>query len=159
MRPESHRGLPHWQKEGARYFLTWRLYGSLPLNVTADHWTTEGAKFVRADRLLDAGATGPRWLMQPAIAATVVKTLRECEEKGQLELGAWVVMSNHVHVVLRPRCDLSKVVSGIKACSARDANRLLARTGRQFWARTTSTGGSETRSKNSASQGTLNKIR
>jgi len=135
LKPETHSRLPHWQKEGATYFVTWRLHGSLPVCAAADFWTSEGAKFVRADRLLDAGATGPRWLMKPDIAASVARNLLECEANGQYELGAWVLMSNHVHVVLRPQFDLSKVISGIKARSARDANRLLGHAGRPFWAR------------------------
>lgn len=122
--------LPHWQKDGAAYFVTWRLHGSLPLNVVADLWTSEGAKFVRADRLLDAAATGPRWLLQAAIARSVVTILKN----SQCELGAWVVMPNHVHIVLRPYSDLPKAIAGIKACSVRDANRLLNRVGRPFWA-------------------------
>jgi REP element-mobilizing transposase RayT len=103
--------------------------------VTADLLTAEGAKFVREDRFLDAAAIGPRWLIQPAVAASVARILLESERKGQCELGAWVLMPNHVHVVVRPRFDLPKVVSWVKACSARDANRLLSRAGRPFWAR------------------------
>jgi REP element-mobilizing transposase RayT len=135
LQPEPHSRLPHWQKDGAAYFVTWRLHGSLPVGVTTDLWTTEGAKFLKADRLLDAGATGPRWLIRADIAGSVVKILLESEQKGQCELGAWVLMPNHVHVVLRPRFDLPKVISSLKALSARDANRLLRRTGRQFWAK------------------------
>jgi putative transposase len=135
VKPKPHCHLPHWQKEGGAYFVTWRLHGSLPSILTADLWTTEGAKFVEADRLLDAAATGPRWLLQPEVAGSVVSILLECEKNGQVELGAWVLMPNHVHVVLRPHVDLPKVISGIKAWSALDCNRLLGRTGRQFWAR------------------------
>ena len=130
-----HSRLPHWQKEAAAYFVTWRLYGSLPISATADCWTTEGAKLVIADRLLDADATGPRWLNQPEIAGSFVRNLLEGAEKGLYNLGAWVVMSNHVHLVLRPEFDLPRVISRIKACSARDANRLLGQTGLRFWAR------------------------
>ncbi len=135
MNPEFPSRLPHWQKQGAAYFVTWRLHGSLPLAVTADRWTTEGAKFVRADRLLDASATGLRRLKQPAIAASIVRILLQGRGSGEYELGAWVLMPNHLHVILRPRLDLPKVISGIKACSARDANRLLNHTGCPFWAR------------------------
>ena len=133
--PDYPRRLPHWQKESAAYFVTWRLHGSLPSSVIADCWTQEGPKFVRTDRLLDATASGPRWLLQPAIAGSVAKILLDGEKKGPYQLGAWVVMPNHVHVVLQPQSELPKAVSWIKACSARDANRLLHRTGHQFWAR------------------------
>ena len=132
---ESRSRLPHWQKEGASYFVTWRLHGSLPSKVTADLLTTEGAKFLEQDRLLDAAATGPRWLLQPAVAASVAKILLDSEVEGKCELASWVLMPNHVHALLRPRLDLPKVVSWIKACSARDANRILSRAGSPFWAR------------------------
>ena len=133
--PGFHRRLPHWQREGAAYFLTWRLAGSLPASVVADQWTTEGAKFVMADRSLDAVATGPRWLDMPEVAEAVVKVLLDGEFAGQYKLGAWVLMPNHVHVVLRPHADLARVVGRIKARSAGEANRLLNRRGERFWAR------------------------
>ncbi len=77
-----------------------------------------------ADRLLDAVATGPRWLALPKVAEAVVKALLDGEAIGQYELGTWVLMPNHVHVVLRPHGDLAQVVG-----------RLLKRTGEKFWAR------------------------
>jgi len=51
-----------------------------------------------------------------------------------MNLGSWVVMPNHVHALLYPLADLSRVVSGIKVTSAKQANRLLNRTG-AFWSR------------------------
>ena len=46
-------------------------------------------------------------------------------------------MPNHVHATLRPLGDqdLASTVRGIKGSSARDANRLLNRSGSPFWAR------------------------
>jgi REP element-mobilizing transposase RayT len=129
-----HCNLPHWQKAGAAYFVTWRLYGSLPLSAVADCWTTEGAKFLQGDRLLDASASGPRWLLDSKIADAIVNILLNGKQAGRYELGAWVLMPNHVHLILRPPSDLPGAMSWIKACSARDANRLLGRT-EQFWAR------------------------
>ncbi len=38
-------------------------------------------------------------------------------------------MPNHVHALICPLVDLSKIVSGIKVTSAKEANRLLNRTG------------------------------
>lgn len=135
MPPPFHTRLPHWHKPGAAYFLTWRLAGSLPAGAVADRLTTEGARFVAKDRLLDAAATGPRWLAQPAIADGVVSTLLRGESDGEYELGSWVLMSNHIHVVLRPEGELAKVMATIKARSSREANRRLGRVGQPFWAR------------------------
>lgn len=129
-----HSHLPHWKRTGAAYFLTWRLAGSLPVDRIADFRTTEGPKFVAFDRVLDARATGPQWLIRPDIAQVVSGALLAGQSKGFYELGSWVVMPNHVHALLRPLVDLSRVVSGIKVASAKTANRLLSRTG-PFWSR------------------------
>ena len=49
------------------------------------------------------------------------------------ELFAWVVMANHVHVLLRPLIPLHKALMNIKSGSARAANAALGRTGKPFW--------------------------
>jgi REP element-mobilizing transposase RayT len=49
------------------------------------------------------------------------------------ELFAWVVMANHVHVLLRPLIPLRKALMNIKSGSARAANAALGRTGKPFW--------------------------
>jgi REP element-mobilizing transposase RayT len=49
------------------------------------------------------------------------------------ELRAWVVMANHVHVLIHPTTALSRITKAIKNFSARQANALLGRTGRPFW--------------------------
>jgi putative transposase len=100
----------------------------------AEFRTTEGAKFVAFDRVLDARATGPQWLIRPDVARAVIDVLFAGQENGFYELGRWVVMPNHVHVLLFPVVDLCRVVSGIKVASAKAANGLLGRTG-AFWSR------------------------
>ncbi len=52
---------------------------------------------------------------------------------GRFVLHAFVVMPNHVHVLLDPLASLAGITNGIKGASAREANRLLRRTGRPFW--------------------------
>jgi REP element-mobilizing transposase RayT len=49
------------------------------------------------------------------------------------ELLAWVVMSNHVHVLLQPHKPLREVTRAVKNTSARQANLILGRTGLRFW--------------------------
>ncbi len=74
------------------------------------------------------------WLKHPQIAACVVETLFLAETKWRLhKLFAWVLMANHVHVLLRPLRDLSEVTRAIKSNSAREANRIMGRTGLPFW--------------------------
>lgn len=52
---------------------------------------------------------------------------------GLCKFSAWVVMPNHVHVLLFPYQELSQVMLVIKSASARRANRLLERIGQRFW--------------------------
>jgi REP element-mobilizing transposase RayT len=83
---------------------------------------------------MDSAHSGPTWLKQPAIAAQVVGTLLVAEHKwGLYQLFAWVVMSNHVHVLLRPNKKLADVTRAIKKTSAKEANLILGRTGKPFW--------------------------
>jgi len=49
------------------------------------------------------------------------------------KLQAFVVMPNHVHVLLEPKVPLAKITRGIKGVSARLANSILGRTGKPFW--------------------------
>lgn len=79
---------------------------------------TDGARFVAFDRVLDALATGPQWLIRPDVARAVSDVLVAGRCKGLYELGSWVLMPNHVHVILHPLVDLSRVFSGIKVTSA-----------------------------------------
>jgi REP element-mobilizing transposase RayT len=122
-----HKRLPHWEREDAGYFVTWRLAGSLPV--------TFGDGFGAADRLLDAAVSGPRWLAVPSVAEAVISVLFAGQDCGRYELGAWVLMANHVHVVLCPARGLAGAIQWIKSSSARDANRMLERSGEAFWAR------------------------
>jgi REP element-mobilizing transposase RayT len=133
--PETHRRLPHWGRDNAAYFVSWQLYGSLPLTKVADRWTTAGAKFVHEDKLLDAASTGPKWLIEPEVAQLVVRVLHQGVADGEYELGSWVLMPNHVHLVIRPSLDLPAAVRSIKGRTARPANQFLNRSGQPFWAR------------------------
>jgi putative transposase len=97
------RRLPHWQPEGVPIFLTWRLYGSLPHadRTVASDALTEGRRFLLLDQQLDSANSGPMFLKYPEVAASVAKTLFMAARKWELyELLAWVMMSNHVHVLL-----------------------------------------------------------
>jgi len=86
------------------------------------------------DRLLDEGRTGPRYLSQPPVAAVVVSALRHCA--GVLrycDLHAFVVMPNHVHLLITPLVEAPKFTKSLKAFTARRANKHLGLTGRAFW--------------------------
>jgi len=129
------RHLPHWQPEGRPLFVTWRLSGSLPASVLqAAPTSSAGKRFAYADRYLDKASTGPLWLKDARIAHGVVERLRYCEMELKLyNLFAFVVMVNHVHVLFEPRVPLAKITRLIKGHTAREANRILRRTGQAFW--------------------------
>ena len=91
----------------------------------------EGRRFVEQDRLLDRATVGPTWLSRPEIADCVVGALRD--EPANLDLHAFVIMPNHVHILITPRIELPEITTRIKGKSARQANAILNRTGQPFW--------------------------
>jgi putative transposase len=131
------RNLPHWQPPGKELFVTWRLSGSLPVAVIeklqGKGHLPEGRQFREFDRYLDQRLSGPQWLRDPRIAGKVVGALREAERRGYCSLHAFVVMPNHVHVLLGPRVELRKFTKWVKGSTGREANKILCRQGRLFW--------------------------
>jgi REP element-mobilizing transposase RayT len=131
---EYRRRLPHFQPDDVYVFLTWRLCGSLPANRQRATYPTAGHAFVATDRALDCHRSGPLWLKDPRIAALVVKAIRIGEsDKLFYELCAWVVMPNHVHLLIQPKADLPVITRWLKGSTARGANQMLERTGQPFW--------------------------
>jgi len=133
------RNLPHWHPEGAMLFVTWRLYGSLPIDfVNRIRNSKEAAniRFARAEALLDKPNVGPLWLNEPEVAKQVEATiLRGTRELKQYLLWAYVVMPNHVHALITPQQTLRRIMEGLKGVSAYRANRILKRAGKAFWQR------------------------
>jgi REP element-mobilizing transposase RayT len=75
------------------------------------------------------------FLKQDAIAELVIASLFKGVELGQYHLGAFAVMANHVHVLLLPVVGPSLLLKSLKGWTAREANRILGRTGEGFWQR------------------------
>jgi REP element-mobilizing transposase RayT len=156
--------LPHVKREGASYFVTFRLADSLPkaalLKLQAERGKRlerlcaqqnaakkTGADPTKPDALeeierdyfrkleayLDKGR-GECFLKRADIAGIVANALRFFAEE-RYRLDAWVVMPNHVHAVLWPMPNqmLSAIVQSWKRFTAREANKLLNRTGETFW--------------------------
>ena len=130
----SRRRLPHVYPKDAPLFLTWHLHGSVPVSLLPPGGPlASGAAFVWLDRQLDAMSHGPTYLREPEIAQIVVAAIHKGVELGHYHLGAYVVMSNHVHLLLRPVIEPSRLLKSLKGATAREANRLLGRTGEPFW--------------------------
>jgi REP element-mobilizing transposase RayT len=49
------------------------------------------------------------------------------------ELEAFIVMANHVHLLVLPRVSPSRFLQTLRGYTAREANRLLGRTGQPEW--------------------------
>jgi REP element-mobilizing transposase RayT len=112
------------------------LFGSLPAGFAQylRKWDKEpGKQFLAADKKLDEASIGPCWLRDPEIAVCTDDALKRGAKLGQYDLRAYVIMPNHVHVLLDPLVSLRRITSGIKGVSARDSNLKLARTGKPFW--------------------------
>jgi putative transposase len=128
------RNLPHWQPSGKEIFITWRLYGSLPAHFrTPRREDPAGKRFRSYDRVLDLACIGPLWLSDPRIAECVVAALKKGEMQERFQLHAYVVMVNHVHVLLEPKSPIARITRMVKGSSAREANCILGRTGMRLW--------------------------
>ena len=46
---------------------------------------------------------------------------------------SWVVMANHVHVLITPHLEVPKLMHSLKRFTAREANKILGLTGQPFW--------------------------
>ena len=140
--------LPHWEKDSATYFVTFRLGDSLPQSVLHQILSERASVLATAaqagrslsrdelrkldrpstakiERYLDSG-TGACHLKEPTIANIVVSTLRHFDDK-RYRLLAWCVMPNHVHVIahLFPGQTLPSVIHSWKSFSAKKCNEVL----------------------------------
>jgi REP element-mobilizing transposase RayT len=86
------------------------------------------------DSILDKSMTGPFWLRDPTVARSVMDALHFGAEKLDFyTLHAFVVMPNHVHLLITPKVPIPRITNGLKGVTARDANAILHRTGQHFW--------------------------
>ena len=129
------RRLPHQYPEGRALFLTWHLYGSVPASrFPAPHDLSAGQAFVWIDRYLDTTRTGPLWLKREEIARLVAgASHHSAQHLRYYDLEAYVVMANHVHLLVWPRAVAPKFLHSLKGYTAREANKILGRTGQPFW--------------------------
>jgi REP-associated tyrosine transposase len=131
---ETRRRLPHEYPEGNALFLTWHLHGAVPSSrFPPPGKLPAGQAFVYMDRYLDTTRQGPLYLRMPEIARIMVQSLQAGQSLGHYELHAWVIMPNHVHMLIDPQIDPSRLMRSLKGASAREANRAMNRTGEPFW--------------------------
>jgi putative transposase len=132
------RNLPHIFPKGVAIFVTWRIRGSLPSAVVIEARTaaglTNGERFARIDRFLDGSARGPLWLQNKRIAEDICATIERAAREPLLHfmLHEYVVMPNHVHLLITPRVDMKVIMQSLKGNTSHFANRILGRSG-SFW--------------------------
>ena len=130
--------LPHFDAPHVSQFVTFMLHDSFPVT-RRQEWEgildepDESARRRKLEAWLDRGH-GECWLRQPG-AATKVEEILRADDGKTYHLQAWVVMPNHIHLVVDVwDLPLSRLLNLWKGRSARDANKLLGRTG-HFWER------------------------
>ncbi len=143
LRALSSRGyLPHLDGHISQ-LLTIRLIDSFPREKLVEwekelkHMESTKALIGRRQRIedyLDKGL-GDRWLSIPSIASVIQNALLYFDSK-RYTLHRWVVMPNHVHVLITPNSgeSLAAIVHSWKSFTAKKANAIIERTG-PFWQR------------------------
>ena len=133
--------IPHFEGGSVPQGITFRLHDSLPVEKLAE-WATEldvlpsqeaeKQRWQRIDSYLDRGS-GSAWLGRVEIAEIVEQTLNRFDGE-KYRLHAWVVMPNHVHLVLTPNLphSVSEIVHSLKSYTVKQANIRLGRKGK-FW--------------------------
>ncbi|TAG39862.1 MAG: hypothetical protein EAZ31_08850 [Cytophagia bacterium] len=120
----SKRKLPHIYPKGAVFFVTFRLFGSLPAHVLSEWqqnkeqalekikikeldntekdsllYNEEKRFFASYDKLLDKYSSTKDYLKNPIVANTVAQKIREFDNV-LYDLEAYCIMSNHVHLLI-----------------------------------------------------------
>ena len=144
------RKLPHFQPWNSTFFLTYRLYGSIPNSVIdelkkkyrslknkvsngreAPTKPSNSKYFKLFDSALDGSLNEPYWLSNEQVAQTVYDSLKY-QNGTQYNLWAFSIMPNHVHSLLtltKESLSLDQVLQRHKRFTARESNKILGRTG------------------------------
>ena len=140
--------LPHFDAGEIAQTITFRLADSLP-HIVLERWKREleresaSAQSVLRKRIeyyLDQGYGGCA-LRSATLARMVEESLLHFD--GQhYRLSSWVVMPNHVHMLITPFAEwsLSRIMKDMKSFTSREANKFLGRRG-QFCAGRRGSGG------------------
>lgn len=137
--------MPHWEAEGATYFVTFRLFDSLPRSVL------DSFRFERKDIVLTAEQRGRALtpaeqkrlhiLFSERVEAYLDSGCGAQSEVAEMVAGAlqffdglryrqfaWSVMPNHVHAVFKslPSWPFAKIMHSWKSFTAKEANKILA---------------------------------
>jgi hypothetical protein len=145
----SSRRLPHWRRDGVTYFVTFRLGDALPQAVVhrvrseREHWLRRHPEphtleqldelnelcFERLDEELDRGF-GACVLKETAVTKIVDGALHHFDGE-RYWLGSYVIMPNHVHVLVRPIMEhkLPDILHSWKSFTAHAIGKAIGRSG------------------------------
>ncbi len=137
--------LPHYDNDKVFQFITYRLFDSVPKNLLY-RWMEQlemdgniekgSEKHIALERKIhvyeDSGY-GACYLANKEVCKIIEENINYFN-KVRYELIDFVVMPNHVHVLICPKkgYSLPKIVQSWKSYSAKKANDILGRNG-QFW--------------------------
>ncbi len=156
---KKNRNLPHWEQEGKAYFVTFRLYDSIPKDVAEnirmerENWFKENKiesisdlhnlnkeKQIeyyrlfskRYDELLDNGHGS--CILKDAKCRQIVEDALNYFNNDRYYLDKYVIMPNHVHVIVIPKgkWSLSQIMHSWKSYTANQINKLTGREG-ELW--------------------------
>ncbi len=141
----TERKLPHWKQKNVTYFITFRLADSIPIKKlneiklkkanweelhTKPYSDDEWSEYVtiyseKIQEYLDAGI-GSCVLRNYKNSKIVADALKYFDQEKYI-LDEWVVMPNHIHVIITPinGVDISKIVHSWKSFSALEINKNL----------------------------------
>lgn len=154
------RNLPHIQPQGATFFVAYLLHGAMPAPLlemqkaekefratkteifpVKEELCKESKRyFKKFDDWLDRIPNAIYWLRDERLAQIVTDNWHYWDGK-RIELIAYCVMPNHVHVVFRlferdeagSELFLQHIMETVKKFTARQCNIILDRTGQPFW--------------------------
>jgi len=133
--------LPHFDDQRSTQFITFRLADSLPSGlIEKAKWKLDNGVIDeieyhrRLDRWMDRGR-GECYLKQHRVAKMVAENLLHFSAT-RYDLRAWVIMPNHVHLLLTPvsGTTLAQIMHSMKSYTAHRANEILKRQG-HFWSK------------------------
>jgi REP element-mobilizing transposase RayT len=124
--------LPHYDPGRVPQFVTWRLDDALPVELY-ERWKNELVAesderrklelYRRAEKYLDAGH-GACVLRELTRRKNVGDAIR-FYHGSRYDLHAFVVMPNHVHILITPNGKLGAIIGSLKSYTSREIHRLF----------------------------------
>jgi len=152
----TRRHLPHWEQPGAAYFVTFRLADAIASDMLAE-WREERALWLKhhlhpwdwktaceymqrfeeeREQWLDQGQGS--CLLRDSRAQKIVRESLEHFDRDRYVIDAFVVMPNHVHVIVKPlgTHSVNAILHSWKSYTSSQINRLMNQTGSLWMAET-----------------------